>query len=121
MIQILYSFIGAAICVAVIFIIIFFIDFNDKYENLEEELKNHINDNDLHNRKIPYRNNSYQYAPYRPPYYGSDSDLRYRVNQLNDRVNDILDDLDTLKLKWEEEFDLRDAEDESKEEQEDDS
>ena len=121
MIQILYTFIGALIAFGVIFLICYLFSIDSRIEFLENkinridaQLKNHIDDYDLHNHKIPYRNSSYQSAPY----FGSDSDLRYRVNQLNGRVNDILDELDSLKLKWEEEFDLKNAENENTEEPE---
>lgn len=131
MIQILYTFIGVLIAFGVILLIGYLDSYNsrvnileNKITRLDAQLKCHIDDDDLHERKIPYRNNSYQYAPYRTPYYGSDSDipdLKRRVTQLNGRVNDILDELDSLKLKWEEEFDLKNAENENTEELEEDT
>lgn len=116
MMQVLYTFIGVLFAFGVVFLILYLVDLNDNYKHLKEKLDEHEE-----NHKIPYRNNSYQYAPYRQSYYGQDSDLRYRVNQLNSRVNDILDDIDDMKLKWDQKFgsfeEVDEDEDESEEEE----
>lgn len=104
--QIIYSFIGTLLALAVVLAGVYIADLKDR---LDSHIKKEKEEEEAN--KIPYRNSSYQYAPYRPPYYSSPE---YQITQLTNRVNDIIDDLDDLKLKFEEKFE--DPEEESMDE-----